>query len=225
MTDVTGVTREGNLNYGSASVGDSIEGHIVGWSKFTEEMLASWCDEAKCFEWMHNEACSRYTKKSRRIIIYSNVLTTISGVSNVITGGSTVGGFSLAYIFGSVSILISIMNMLQEKLGYGTAAVEHRQYSTLWGILRRKIEEELSVSPESRTDCGTFLKMARQDINKVSIDGSSKIPEDIRDLCYSKFSTIRNFDVPDICGALAHTKIFVREVNTFDDHRNEIHEV
>jgi len=188
----------------------------IKWTKFTEDMLARWCDQAKCFEWMHTEAFSTCDMKSRLIIISSNILTAVSGITNVIAGGSSVGGVSLAYVFGSLSILVSITNMLQEKLGYGTAAIEHRQYATMWGIIRRKIEEEVSVAPEARIECGTFLKMVRQDINKVSMDGSTKIPKYIRNLCYKKFSQIIDFDIPDICGGMEHTKVFARETESIN---------
>lgn len=183
----------------------------VKWTKSIELMLARWCDQAKCFEWMHTESFSMYDKKSRIMMIASNILTAVSGLSNVIAGGSTVNGVSLAYVFGSLSITVSITNMLQEKLAYGTSAIEHRQFATMWGIIRRKIEEEVSIPPESRKECGTFLKFLRQDINKVSMDGSAKIPEYIRDTCYEKFSKIPNFDIPDICGQMEHTKIYVKD--------------
>jgi len=81
----------------------------------------------------------------------------------------------------------------------------------MWGVIRRKIEEEVSVPPESRKECGTFLKFLRQDINKVSMDGSAKIPEYIRDQCFEKFSKIPDFELPDICGQMSHTKVYVKE--------------
>jgi len=89
-----------------------------------------------------------------------------------------------------------------------TRATEHNQYSVQWGTIRRKIEEELSIPPESRGACCTFLKYLRQDINKVSVDGNTKIPEFIRNLCYKKFNTIQNFDIPDICGDMEHTQAY-----------------
>ena len=190
---------------------EDIKEGIVKWTMPIDNMLAEWCDQAKCFEWMHTEAYSNYDSKSRFIIISSNILTAVSGLSNVIAGGTTVNGFPLAYIFGSLSILVSITNMLQEKLAYGQYAIEHKQYSVLWGIIRRKIEEELTIQPESRMDCGSFLRILRQDINKVSMDGSAKIPVKIRKSCFDKFSKILNFDIPEICGIMEHTKVYNRE--------------
>jgi hypothetical protein len=188
---------------------ESIATGKVGWTISVERMLVRWCDQAKCFEWMHTETYQYCDVRSKAIMIASNVLTAIAGLSNVIAGGSTIGGFQLGWAFGSLSILVSIANMLQEKLAYTTKATEHRQYSIQWGTVRRKIDEELSIPPESRKDCGTFLKYLRQDINQVSMDGNVKIPEFIRDACNEKFSKIPDFDIPDICGQIEHTQGYI----------------
>ena len=192
-----------------AAENDDMTGGKLTWSTEIDELLADWCDQAKSFEWMHTEAYSRYDKKSKIIMIASNVLTAVCGLSNVIAGGSQVNGFQLSWVFGSLSICISITNMLQEKLAYATKALEHRQYSNSWGVIRRKIEEELVIPRSSRKDCKTFLKFLRQDINQVSVDGNTKIPKDIRNECYVKFSSIPKFDLPDICGEMERTKIYI----------------
>jgi hypothetical protein len=80
----------------------------------------------------------------------------------------------------------------------------------MWSLIRRKIEEELSIPPESRKDCGTFLKYLKQDINAVSTDGNTMIPDFIRDACFIKFNSVPDFDIPDICGQVEHTKIYVK---------------
>lgn len=190
----------------------SVASSKLAWSVSVERMLIRWADQAKCFVWMHTQSFSYYDSHARRIIIASNILTAVSGLSNVITGGTTVNGFQLAWIFGSLSIFVSITNMLQEKLGYVTKAAEHKQFSVQWGTVQRKIDEELSIPPDSRKDCGTFLKYLRQDINQVSINGNAAIPEFIRTLCYDKFSKIPDFDIPDICGQIEHTQGFIQVI-------------
>jgi hypothetical protein len=180
------------------------------WNPGVENMLARWCDESKCFEWMHTEAYSYFDMRAKALTIASNVLTAVSGISNIMAGGVNINGFQLSWAFGTLSVVISITNMLQEKLGYVQKAVEHNHYATQWGTVRRKIEEQLSIPPESRKDCGTFLKYLRVDINQVSIDGNSMIPEHIRYACNDKFSKVQDFDIPDICGKVEHTAIYVK---------------
>ena len=193
----------------SSNQRDSIVAGQLIWSATIETMLAKWCDQAKSFEWMHTEAYTQFSDKARAIMISSNILTAVSGLSNVIAGGTIINGFQLAWIFGSLSIVVSITNMLQDKLAYGARSIEHRQFSVQWGAVRRKIEEELSIPPESRKDCSTFLKYLRQDINQVSVSGNTQLPEKIKAACYEKFSKIPDFDVPDICGQVEHTQIYM----------------
>jgi hypothetical protein len=200
---------EAEVESESSNLRDSILASKLGWSPSIEHMLAKWCDQAKSFEWMHTEAFTQFSNKARSIMIASNVLTAVSGLSNLIAGGTIINGFQLAWIFGSLSIVVSITNMLQDKLAYSARAIEHRQYSVQWGAVRRKIEEELSIPPDSRKDCSTFLKYLRQDINQVSIAGNTQIPEHIKNTCYEKFSKIPDFDVPDICGQVEHTQIYM----------------
>lgn len=187
----------------------TIPNPVITWTADIDSMLAGWCDEAKCFEWMHTEAYSDYERKSRYIMIASNILTSVAGLSNVIAGGTAINGFQLAWLFGGFSIAVSITNMLQEKLGYAVKAMEHLQYATQWSSLRRRIEEQVAIPWAVRKDCGTFLKYVRTDIDTVSKDGNIKIPESIRNACYARFSKIQGFDVPDICGDLEHTRVYV----------------
>jgi len=193
------------------------------WNPGVEYMLAGWCDEAKCFEWMHTEAHAFFDKRARALAVATNVLIAVSGVSNIMAGGVQVNGFQLAWIFGSLSVLISIANMLQEKLAYLAKSIQHNLYGTQWGVIRRKIEEQLSIPPESRKECGSFMKYLRADINQVSVDGNSMIPEFIRQACHAKFGNISDFDVPDICGKMEHTKIYIRPQITHNTQHHQAH--
>ena len=201
------------INTGSvyADGGDTLSGVKMNWDPAVEILLAKWCDEAKCYEWMHTQAFSYYDGRARLLTIATNILTAISGISNVVAGGAVINGFQLAWVFGSLSVLISIANMLQEKLAYSAKSVVHDNHATQWSSISRKIEEEISVPPESRRDCTTFMKYVRQDINQVSMGGNSVIPEFIRDKCLEKFSKITDFDIPEVCGKMEHTQIFIRQ--------------
>ena len=194
---------------GSALSDEITSGHM-NWNESIETMLAKWCDEAKCFEWMHVKAYTYFEKRARIIGVSSAVLTALSGFANVILGSNTVGGFQFSWVFGGLSILISIIGILQDKLAYNRLAAEHRQFSIQWSIIRRKIEEELSIPPESRRECVTFLKYMRQDINQVSVDGNAQIPERIRISCFETFKHVKDFDLPDICGDMEHTRVYER---------------
>lgn len=182
----------------------------LNWNSDIDSMLASWCDHAKCYEWMHTEAFSLYEARSRKFMISINALTAVSGISNVIAGGYVVNGFQVAWIFGGISILASTLNMLQDKLGYQTASVLHKRLASDWASIRTQIEEVITIPYSGRKDCKAFLKFIKTDINSASTEGSM-IPKAIRDRCYEKFNAIDNFDLPDICGQVEHTRVIITQ--------------
>ena len=175
------------------------------WSPSSDELLAKWCDHAKCYEWMHAEAFSGYERRARTFMISINCLTAVSGLSNVIAGGATVGSFQLAWLFGGISLFVSTLNILQDKLGYAAKATLHERLASDWATIRSKIEEVLSIPYGGRKDYKTVMKYLRNDITVAQ--KAVMIPEEIRDRCLEKFKAIKNFDIPDICGQMEHTEI------------------
>ena len=184
----------------------------ISWNATIDHLFAKWCDHAKCFEWMHAESFDINYRAARRFMVSINVLTAIAGLSNVIAGNLTIPNtsFQVNWIFGGISIGISTLNMLQDKLGYQQIADQHKKYASQWAQITSKIEEMLSLPANARRDCKTFLKMIKADMNQVSLDGNSLISDKIRDECYNKFKDIPNFDIPEICGKMSHT-------NTYND--------
>jgi hypothetical protein len=181
---------------------------VVQWTPDIEYLLSAWCDHAKCFEWMHTQSHDRCVKRARNFMISINCLTAFSGLSNVIAGGYSYNGFQISWVFGGLSILVSTLNMLQDKLGYAQRGEQHRKLASEWDIIRSKLEEILILPVIARKDCKTFLKFIKTDMNQSSTDGNAIIPNDIREKCFEKFSKIENFDIPEICGQMEHTKTY-----------------
>lgn len=188
-----------------------LENNNLVWSKNIDSLLAKWCDEAKCYEWMHSEAYDKFYHLSRKFLLMVNILSALSGISNVVAGNISYNGFQISWLFGSITIIISTINFLQDKLGYQQKAETHQRLSNNWCIIKNKIEEIIYLPYNSRKDCKTFLKMIKTDINQNILDGNSLIPDEIKEKCHEKFNNIPNFDIPDICGKVEHTKIYMGE--------------
>jgi len=184
------------------------ENPTLHWTKEIDILLTSWCDNAKCFEWMHGETSIDYLKRSKIFMVAINLLTAISGLSNIIAGNVSINGFQLIWVFGSISILTSTLNILQDKLAYQPLAESHKKFASQWSIIISKIEEIVALPPSGRRDCKTFLRYIKADINQVTIDGNNLIPKNIRDACYEKFKNVPNFELPEIVGVLSHTRSF-----------------
>jgi hypothetical protein len=139
--------------------------------------------------------------------IGTNAFISLSGVANLILGQTT-DSTTASMIFGCISIFIGIANMIQEKFAFSALATDFKRSAQEWGFVTRKIEEQLLIPYSGRKDCGTFLKYIKQDINSIA-DTNTLIPEDIRAACTKKFSSIKDFDIPDICGQMEHTSVYV----------------
>jgi hypothetical protein len=181
------------------------------WCREIDELLAIWCDKAKCFEWMHTQAFTLCDSRSKNFIISINCLTAVAGLSNVIAGGYSINGFQMAWIFGGLSIAVSSLNILQDKLGYQASSQLHKKLAGDWGSIKAKIEEIVSVPYVARKDCKTFMRYIKDDIGRAANDGNSLIPEYLRKACYEKFKDIPDFHIPHICGMMEHTKIYIKE--------------
>ena len=180
------------------------------WTLQIDTMLANWCDQAKSFNWMHTHAYSRYSKLSTGMNISTNIAISLVGIVNLALASSDVEPMTTSIVTGSVSIGIGIIKMIQEQFNWTSLAADYRHSATKWDHISRKIQEQVVLPYAGRKDCGTFLKYIKQDINDAS-DTNTLIPKDIRNRCNDKFGKIARFDVPDICGQVEHTSVYVEE--------------
>ena len=52
-----------------------LESSVLSWNANIDKLLAKWCDQAKCFEWMHSESYDYTSKRARSFMISINLLT------------------------------------------------------------------------------------------------------------------------------------------------------
>jgi hypothetical protein len=180
------------------------------WSPQIDKMLADWCDEAKCFEWMHSESYSRYSRRATVMTIGSNITISLTGIANLVLGVTVSDATTTSMIFGCVSIGIGVVNMIQQQFGWTTLANNYKVSAKRWSEISRKVQEQLVIPPTARKDCATFLKYIKQDMTLAS-EHNSNIPKDIRINCFEKFKSIPNFNVPDICGQIEHTAVYIEQ--------------
>ena len=180
------------------------------WTPQIDKMLADWCDESKCFEWMHTESYSRYSKRATAMTITTNITISLTGIANLVLGATIPDTMTTSMIFGCVSIGIGIVNMVKEQFGWSDLANTYKVSAKQWSEITRKMQEQLIIPPAGRKDCGTYLKYIKHDITLAS-EHNSSIPKDIRLKCFQTFNSIPKFNIPDICGQIEHTEVYVAD--------------
>ena len=180
------------------------------WNSSIDKMMANWCDQSKCFNWMHTQGYSRYSARATAMNISTNIFISLTGIINLILGTTLSNNTVSSMAFGSISVVVGIVKMIQDQFDWTTLANDFKRSAERWDIITRKIQEQLLIPYSGRKDCRTFLKYIKQDINNAS-DTNLIIPKDIREKCNVDFGKIKDFDVPDICGQVEHTTIFIQE--------------
>jgi hypothetical protein len=158
---------------------------------------------------MHSRAHDEAERYVKYYLWTFHILSTIAGLSNIITGDIMIGNFKISWFFGALTILLTSLSLLQEKLGLTEKALNHRKLALQALIIKMKIEEVLSMPREVRGDCKTFMKYIKSDINHSMVEKNAAIPHHIREACLAEFSKKPNFYIPVVCGKIEHTVVYV----------------
>ena len=148
----------------------------VEWTEENEKIMAEWCDIAQCYKWLHTRAHQKYSKQHAWFTIPSITLSTISGTASFAQTSLPLKFQSFApMIIGTINIFIGILTTIQQYLKISELNESHRVAAISWDKFSRNIRIELAKSPMERMDCGSFLKMSRQEFDRM-METSPSIP-------------------------------------------------
>jgi hypothetical protein len=197
-----------NVSLNGSGTMNATHAKKVEWSPENETIMVEWCDIAQCYKWLHTKAHAKYKSRNAWYTIPAIVLSTISG-----TASFAQTSLPLEYqayspmVIGGINIFIGILTTVQQYLKISELNEAHRVSSISWDKFARNIRIELAKHPDERMDAGSFLKMNRQEFDRL-METSPMIDEKIVDEFKAKFKgrdgTVerKHFDdlkKPDIC--------------------------
>ena len=174
--------------------------------------MAQWADVASCYRWLHDRAEKKYTRLSMCINIPVIVLSTLTGAANFAVGSfipsddASLKNYVSAGL-GAVSIATGIITTLGNFFQYAQKSEANRVASIAWGKFQRLVSVELAINPDDRLEAMDFLKICRQDLDRL-IEQSPPISDDVIKMFETEFHNIPNLKVPDICHGIEHTRVF-----------------
>jgi hypothetical protein len=192
--------------------GAKMKKFMNGWTKEQEQLMAQWADVATCYRWLHDRAEKKYTRLSMAISIPVIVLSTVTGAANFAVGSflppddDALKNYVSAGL-GAVSILTGIITTLGNFFQYAQKSEANRVASIAWGKFQRLVSVELAINPYDRLEAMDFLKICRQDLDRL-IEQSPPISDDVIKMFEAEFHNIPNLKVPDICHGIEHTRVF-----------------
>jgi len=183
----------------------------VEWSIENEMILVEWCDVAQCYIWLNSRAHQKVAFMHAWFTIPTITLSTITGTASFAQSSLTPEYQVYApMIIGTINILVGVLNTIQQYLKISELKESHRIAAIAWDKFSRNIRIELSKAPHERMDAGHFLKLTRQEYDRL-MESSPAIPVEItREFTYifsdkpgtPKQKAFEELKKPDICDSL-----------------------
>jgi hypothetical protein len=192
--------------------GNQSKKFLNGWTPEQERLMAEWADIAGCYKWLNDRAEKIYTRSNMLITIPVIILSTLTGtanfaVSSFIPEGSEELKKYVSAGIGGISIFAGILTTLGNFFQYAQKSEAHRVASIAWGKFQRQLMVELAIHPDERIEAMDFLKICRQDQDRL-IEQSPPIPDPVIAAFEKEFKGIPNLKVPDICHGIEHTRVY-----------------
>jgi hypothetical protein len=183
----------------------------VEWSPENEMIMVEWCDVAQCYKWLNSRSHQKYSSMNAWFTIPAIVLSTISGTASFAqTSLPTAYQTYSPMAIGAINIFIGVLTTVHQYLKIAELNEAHRVSSISWDKFARNIRIELAKKPDERMDAGHFLKLNRQEFDRL-METSPTVNDDIIKEFNQKFQgkegTIqrKRFDdlkKPDICDTI-----------------------
>ena len=140
----------------------------VEWSPENEEIMVEWCDVAQCYKWLNTRAHIKYAFMNAWFTIPAITLSTISGTASFAQASIPEQYQPYApMVIGTINILIGILTTVQQYLKIAELNEAHRVASIAWDKFARNIRIELAKKPKERMDAGSFIKLSRQEFDRL----------------------------------------------------------
>jgi len=151
----------------------------IEWSKENEVIMVEWCDVAQCYKWLNSRAHMKYAYMNAWFTIPAIVLSTVSGTASFAQASIPVAYQTYApMVIGSINILIGILTTVQQYLKISELNESHRVSAISWDKFARNIRIELAKAPKERADAATFIKLSRQEFDRL-METSPAIPQNV----------------------------------------------
>lgn len=183
----------------------------IEWSPENELIMVEWCDVAQCYKWLNSRSHSKYSYMHAWFTIPAIIFSTISGTASFAQSSIPLEYQAYApLIIGTINICIGILTTVQQYLKISELNEAHRVSSIAWDKFARNIRIELSKHPDERTDAKTFIKICRQEFDRLM-----ETSPDIKEVIIKEFNGTfigkegtkqrKRFDQlrkPDICDTI-----------------------
>lgn len=190
------------------------------WTIENEMILVEWCDIAQCYKWLNYHSYLKYSVLQAWFTIPVIIMSTVTGTASFAQSSFTDSQrFYVQFGIGTINILVGIITTISQYLKISQLSEAHRVSSISWDKYARNIRIELAKAPEERIDAAQFMKITRNEFDRL-METSPMIQTEIIDMFKTHFMGEDGTDQrrlyvelrkPDICDT-------IMSANTYRHH-------
>lgn len=151
----------------------------IGWNDALEELLCEEAEKCSGLAWLHSNSEAEFTIKNNRLQIPIIVLSTVTGAASVGSASLFPGNAGTASVaLGSISILVSILGMINSHYAYGKRAEAHKIGSVQYAQIHRIIHIEMALPRQQRMPPKQLLRYIKDDLKRL-METIPRVPESV----------------------------------------------
>jgi hypothetical protein len=153
----------------------------IEWHDALEKLLCAEAEKCAGLAWLHGKSEIYYGKQHNRLQIPVIILSTIIGAASVGQSSLFPGNTAVAsVVLGAVSILVSILGLLNTHYAFGKKSEGHKIGSVQYAQINRMIHIEMSLPRTQRMPPKQILRYIKDDLKRL-METIPRVPESIVD--------------------------------------------
>ena len=175
------------------------------WTTEEEELIAGIGDRCNGYQWMHTHGQTRFECFNFYLTIPSIAVTAIAGSLTIGLNSLVPTGYQIyaTTVLGALTIGTGVLTTLNQYMKSAHLVEAHKGAALAYGKLYRLILTELSLHRSSRGNPQHFLKMVRDEQDRLQETSPTVLPH-IIELFKSTFKGNTQLQKPEITGDLDH---------------------
>jgi len=169
-----------------------------------ESLIKGIGEKALALSWLHTRSGKRYSYLNNYLAIPAIILSTVTGAGSIGFGGIV----EASYIFGGVSILVSVISTLNSYFDFAKRGEAHRITSVNYNKLYLQISIELSLPRLKRINVKDFMKNVAEQIVRLN-----EVQPTVPDVVILEFKrTFKEYygtsiSLPEMCNGLVDIQV------------------
>ena len=140
----------------------------IEWNLALEDLLCEEAEKCSGLSWLHGRCETYFSILNNRLQIPIIVLSTVVGAASVGSASLFPGSAGIASVsLGAISILVSILGMLNSHYAFGKRAEGHKLGCVQYAQIYRMVHIEMSLARKNRMSPKQLLRYIKEDLKRL----------------------------------------------------------